>query len=904
MSVSSAIGNLQQALDCAGKCDCCNKLQQQINDLSQRLNLYIPKSEKPQIINESVQKSYNFIIPEANGYTDTKVGALETAIAAVRAFVDYEIGQLKQTIETFRQLLDSLRMLVESFFNTIAKLLSLPGRVTTLEGGLDAIRAELNKIYSLIQGVKNTAENAKATADTALSNSELALDRSVTAQATADTARREVKELEGFTKSALERLQALIERSIKQVNSRIDGLNKTINEIISSLGQTINRLVRLEGIVSKNTSDIETHTGQISKNTADIASNTSRIVTVEKTAATALGLSSQALQEADAADSKAREAQQTADEAIYGARNASKKADEAIGKANEAVKTANGIKGELESKITQLRNYFQGKINELSNQIFGLNLVASTALSTAQTAAATGQQALQKGVQLEQTKQDKGSFPVNDLDKKFNDFVNANNKSLNIRDLQQSQLSKDFDKRFTDFQRLSNLDANQRFNEFQNQNKQALNIRDLGVSNLSKEFNQRFVDFERLSNLDNNTRFDEFVKTNNTSLDRLKNKDTVTDDRLRKLENPNTNPALEELRNKIKERENVDKSVLDRLDKIVPIIALIPGITSNVKLFTPTLPQINAEVGNAVCKTFNGGCGTKALDKQTGDINRAANANKANILDKLNAGANTAQLAALNVINNKLGAQIPGGIGGKLVDGFKWLHLDRILNVLIFAATVQNHLMLSNDIGQTLLGAFNNILQLIGIKDDKGQAINVGEVIGNTIENVIKGIVGAENYATLSVQWAKANRIYQASTNILNSFQGLASSILNGLELVAGQNGKIGNALKKAGQVLDDAYGWMNPQPKINRITNFLEGLQQGSSTIQQVTQVPLDIISQTTELTNSSTELIKAWKEDDKPANKAAPIPEPDKLKADEATAAAASAGKETSETDLEADE
>jgi hypothetical protein len=124
------------------------------------------------------------------------------------------------------------------------------------------------------------------------------------------------------------------------------------------------------------------------------------------------------------------------------------------------------------------------------------------------------------------------------------------------------------------------------------------------------------------------------------------------------------------------------------------------------------------------------------------------------------------------------------------------------------------------------------------------------------------------------------------------------------LELIAGQTSKVANALRKSGQVFDDAYGWMNPQPKINRITNFLQGLQQGASTVQQVTQVPLDVIAQTTELTNSATELVKAWKEDDKPTNKGVVAPEPDKLKADEIASAEVSVGLEALEADLEADE
>jgi hypothetical protein len=94
--------------------------------------------------------------------------------------------------------------------------------------------------------------------------------------------------------------------------------------------------------------------------------------------------------------------------------------------------------------------------------------------------------------------------------------------------------------------------------------------------------------------------------------------------------------------------------------------------------------------------------------------------------------------------------------------------------------------------------------------------------------------------------------------------------------------------LKKGGVVLENAYGWMNPQPKFNRVTQTLENFQQAASTVQMVTQVPLDIINATTELTTASTEFVKAVKEDDKPVNKAVAQPEPDKLKADEVKAKA----------------
>jgi hypothetical protein len=109
-------------------------------------------------------------------------------------------------------------------------------------------------------------------------------------------------------------------------------------------------------------------------------------------------------------------------------------------------------------------------------------------------------------------------------------------------------------------------------------------------------------------------------------------------------------------------------------------------------------------------------------------------------------------------------------------------------------------------------------------------------------------------------------------------------------EMIAGYTGQIGNALKKGGVVLENAYGWMNPQPKFNRVTQGLESLQVGASTVQMVTQVPVDAVNAVTELNNSATELRKTFKEDNKPENKAPAVPEPDQLKAKETTAKTAS--------------
>ncbi|WP_029632676.1 hypothetical protein [[Scytonema hofmanni] UTEX B 1581] len=177
------------------------------------------------------------------------------------------------------------------------------------------------------------------------------------------------------------------------------------------------------------------------------------------------------------------------------------------------------------------------------------------------------------------------------------------------------------------------------------------------------------------------------------------------------------------LTTKIKEQEKVNQQAIPKLDQILGLIPLIPArAAAAIRPDIPTIPQIETASATGTCRTLQpGGCGAKALNDLGSGVNQNTNNQSNNLFDKLNAGANAAQLALLKIIDNKLGKQITGGISGKLVDGFKWLQLDRVLGVLTFAATVQNHLMLSNDIGQTLIGAFTNVLNFLGLKDDQGK---------------------------------------------------------------------------------------------------------------------------------------------------------------------------------------
>ncbi|MCC5641077.1 hypothetical protein LC593_35680 [Nostoc sp. CHAB 5844] len=323
----------------------------------------------------------------------------------------------------------------------------------------------------------------------------------------------------------------------------------------------------------------------------------------------------------------------------------------------------------------------------------------------------------------------------------------------------------------------------------------------------------------------------------------------------------NYDPQIDQINARLREQEKVNAEALPKLDSILNLLPLIPARAAGlIKPEIPTLPQIETSTGNAICRSLNGGCMGKGLKDTADNIKDAAKNGNDNLLNKINLLLNGIDLSLLGVINAKLGAQLPGGIAGKLGRISDWLQLDKVLAVLTFAATVHNAVQLSNDIGVTLGTALSNVLSVVGIKNDDGNPIDIGSIINSSVENMVKGIIGAENYATFSTAWAKANRIYQSTTNVINNFTNIGHTIVNGLEVVGGQNGKIGNALRIWGVVGEKAYSWFNPQPNYHsRMFNFFEKAQQGASTIQQVTQVPIDITNAITEFNNSTTELVKA---------------------------------------------
>ena len=162
--------------------------------------------------------------------------------------------------------------------------------------------------------------------------------------------------------------------------------------------------------------------------------------------------------------------------------------------------------------------------------------------------------------------------------------------------------------------------------------------------------------------------------------------------------------------------------------------------------------------------------------------------------------------------------------------------LGRLLDVFTFLTSLHNAWQLSSALKDTLMSVIDQGVQLVGIKDEEGNAIDTQKLIGDTIENWLASLMGERELNAVKEQWARYNRIINTGANVINSIQGITDGIGSVVELGAQYTGKIGNALLKSKVVLDDSYQFMSE--KISAATGHRKRLQniiRGIETSQEV---------------------------------------------------------------------
>lgn len=297
-------------------------------------------------------------------------------------------------------------------------------------------------------------------------------------------------------------------------------------------------------------------------------------------------------------------------------------------------------------------------------------------------------------------------------------------------------------------------------------------------------------------------------------------------------------PDLEELKAQI---SNLSNSIDNRISSFLAGLGLgaLASRLSNLENATKNMPQ---------CRY------SPALDQ--------AALSQAQANNRLSLGMQAFNTAQLNSVQSKLGSQLPGGLSAaasKIINGFnaltnlinssfsktwKFLKLDRVLNVLTFAASLHNALMLSRSLGDTLLDVTSSVLSAIGLRDANGLPFDLQEFFGSQFENFIKGIIGTEAYEGNKAKFNAANRIISSAANLLWSMQSMIYNAIEGIEIVGGWVAKMANGMKFDGLVSDNLWGWFNPNPNFkNPVFKAMEKINDLDDAASQIYMISTNVV-------------------------------------------------------------
>jgi hypothetical protein len=237
MSIES---NLQAAINCSKKCDCCASLQSQINQLNQRLNGYIPQSEKPQIIQQSVATAEQLILPAAGvlAYQASQalMPAINSAIAAASGAASTAANAATLAASTAAKLAGVVTQ-IAALLGILGVLSVLGSRIDAIENGLGMLGADVSRVFGLLPPIRNAANQAQSLANQAI---------------------REVYDLKSLLDSAISALRNYVDSRIESLSSYLNGLisavsqklDNFISQFVSSLSSVITRIGKIESDIT------------------------------------------------------------------------------------------------------------------------------------------------------------------------------------------------------------------------------------------------------------------------------------------------------------------------------------------------------------------------------------------------------------------------------------------------------------------------------------------------------------------------------------------------------------------------------------------------------------------------------------------------------------------------------
>ena len=247
---------------------------------------------------------------------------------------------------------------------------------------------------------------------------------------------------------------------------------------------------------------------------------------------------------------------------------------------------------------------------------------------------------------------------------------------------------------------------------------------------------------------------------------------------------------------------------------------------------------------------------------------------KNDIVNPINQNIDATKVQTAAILGNQASQNtVLAAITSKLTDVFELVGkvfnnsiVDKAMQYITMITTIHNAVMLSRGIGDTLGSAFDNGLTAFGlqIKDKDGNQQSVTQIIGKSFTDLVKGIVGTDNFTALNNTWLNANRVYQTGINLLSNVQSILDSSVAVGELANNRIGTLMNALRNCGGVREDAYGSQSKNvTKFNAFQNKLEALEQGVSNTASITGNIVSVQQSVNEFKTNRTEFEKAIKDE-----------------------------------------
>jgi hypothetical protein len=176
-----------------------------------------------------------------------------------------------------------------------------------------------------------------------------------------------------------------------------------------------------------------------------------------------------------------------------------------------------------------------------------------------------------------------------------------------------------------------------------------------------------------------------------------------------------------------------------------------------------------------------------------------------------------------------------------------------LIDLLNLALNLHNAFSLSTALLETIISFMSNVFQMFGLKDKDGNAIDIKEAFGETVEDILKKLIGTEATEDLLNFLKKANRIISTGSNVLFEVQGLTDSVRSIAQQTGEYVAKIGNALRRNRIVPDDAqdsYQWMDEDMRPTSV--FQKRIEAISEELQNVTDFMGSLESVTSEVVSA----------------------------------------------------